>query len=100
MESPICLASVESRGHWWETSIMNAEVRQAKYFLDRSQQAGRCIVRGNHRPMFQVRSGDECDAAIRADMIGTVLRVVLDHKYERAVGIRTTRNLLDQNAHR
>jgi hypothetical protein len=75
---------------------MHAEILQSKNFLDSPKHIRGGIVGGNHRALLHIGSNNESRAAICADVICSVLRVVLDDEDQCAVGIGTVGNLVHQ----
>src|SRR6266496_1206635 len=98
MESPFLLVGVESVGHGRNPGIMHAEIFESEDLLDRAQHIRRGIVSGHHRAMLHVGSDNESSAAVGADVIGAVLRVIFDNEDQCAIGIGTVGNFVDQQS--
>ena len=75
------LVDIKGVGHGGNARIVNAEVGDTKDILDGAQHANGVVGVGYHRALLHVGAQDEGKAAISADVVSAILRIVFDDEY-------------------
>src|SRR5262249_9794636 len=75
LECSTRLVNVEGVPHQLPPGVLHAQVLQSEYVLDGPQHAYRGVVGRKHCAMFHIRADDQAGAAVRANVIGAILRV-------------------------
>jgi hypothetical protein len=70
----------------------------SKHLLDGAHHIDGSVLRGDHSALFDIRTDHKGDAAVGIHMVQAVLHIILDHKDQGIVGIRTLGHLLDEQA--
>src|SRR6266850_746156 len=101
-ERGLLAGAVEKRGHDCGPRIVGVHRRDAKERFDRANHIDRCIEGmidersrspiGMRRRQRAVLADDECDAAVRVNMVGTILRIILKNEEGGIVPIRAVRD--------
>ena len=79
---------------------VQVDVLRAEDVLDRAQRVDLAVARADDRALLHVRSDDVGRAAMRIDVVRTVLHVVFGDDDQRVGGVAAVRDRLDQPAQR
>ena len=80
---PCGLRKIEHIAHGLGQAVVQPIGSDSEHVLDGAQEVDRRVAHGNERILFDIRPNDERHAAVRIDVIGTILHVVLDDENQR-----------------
>ena len=93
-------ADVEDIRHRPLVSGVQVDVRRAEDVLDRAQHAHLVVAGVDDRVLLYVGADHVGGRAVRVDVVGAVLRVILGHDDQGAVGVGAVRHRRDETADR